>query len=163
MNPIIIVALIVVGLLLVALEIVALPGGIAGILGFIIAAVGVWQTYAHYGLTAGNIALISSIIILIGLLVYFLKARTWRKFSLNDEIDSKVNSNVNIQVGDKGITLSRLAPTGNAMFGTQMVEVHSQKEFIEVQQPVEVVSVSDNHFVVRLDSTAADEKIKPTS
>lgn len=139
--PIIIIFLLI-GLALIALEIVALPGAVSGICGGIIVIIGIWQTYANYGSTAGNITLISSVVIGVAMLAILLKSGTWKRFSLNDESDSKVNQvGTTIQVGAHGVTVSRLAPAGKAMFGSELVEVHSEGMFIDEHRPVEVISV----------------------
>ena len=57
MTPTLIIIVLVVGLLLLTLEIVALPGGFAGICGFLLTVFGVWQSYLWLGMTGGTIVL----------------------------------------------------------------------------------------------------------
>lgn len=139
------------GLLLVTLEIVALPGGVAGICGGIFTIVGIWITYVQYGCTAGNIALISSIVVCVALLTIFMKSKTWRRVSLNDAIDSKANDadNGTIHVGDRGVTLSRLAPAGKALIEGQTVEVHTVSEFVDPNKAIEVTEIEGYMIMVR--------------
>ena len=148
--PIIIIFLLI-GLALIALEIVALPGAVSGICGGVIVIIGIWQTYSNYGSTAGNITLISSIVVGIVMLAILLKSGTWKRFSLNDESDSKVNrvDSSTIRVGAQGVTISRLAPAGKAMFGNEIVEVHSEGMFIDEKHPVEVVSIEGYLITVK--------------
>lgn len=139
------------GLILVTLEIVALPGGVVGICGGILTVVAICQTYANYGTTAGNIALLGSIAVCVVLLVVFMKTKTWRRVSLTDEITSKTNTADDgiIRVGDRGVTLSRLAPAGKALIEGQTVEVHTISEFLDPDTPVEVIEIEGYKVVVR--------------
>ncbi|MBP5548766.1 MAG: NfeD family protein [Bacteroidales bacterium] len=148
--PLIIIILLV-GLALIALEIVALPGAISGICGGILVVIGIWQTYSSHGNTAGNITLIVSVVIGISMLAFLMKSGTWKKFSLNTESDSRVNQvdTKNITVGVQGTTISRLAPAGKARFGNEIVEVHSNGEFIDENKPVEVVGIEGYLIIVK--------------
>lgn len=148
--PIIIIVLII-GLVLVALEIIAIPGGIAGAIGGLLAILAVWQTYASHGHVAGNIMLLSSITVLIILIVVLMKSKTWNRVSLHEAVDSKVNTvDANeIKVGSKGVTITRLAPSGNAMIQDQVVEVHTVSEFVDPDQPIEVIEIEGYRIMVR--------------
>ena len=132
-----------VGLLLLTLEVVALPGGIAGVFGILLIGLGTWQTYAQYGSAAGSWVLIGSIAVCIVLMAVFLKSRTWNRFSLNEESDSKVNQidQTAIAVGARGVTIARLAPTGKALIDGEQVEVHAINKFIDPDRQIEVVAV----------------------
>lgn len=151
MSLFLIILVVLVGLILVALEIVALPGGISGICGGILVAVGIWLTYSNYGMATGNIILLSSIVIGIALLAFFMKSRTWKRASLDDEIDSKanpLNENV-VKPGARGVTISRLAPAGNAVIDNETVEVHTTSEFIDPNKPIEVIEVDGYRVLVK--------------
>lgn len=150
--PIIIIILFV-GLALIALEIVALPGGVSGIFGGIMVALGIWQTYANHGATAGNITLITSIVVGIIMLVILMKSGTWKRFSLKEESDGQVNTvDSAIHVGSIGTTISRLAPAGKALFGDSIVEVHSDDGFIDENTAVEVTEIQGYQILVKTTS-----------
>ena len=148
--PVIIIILLV-GLALIALEIVALPGAVSGICGGLLVIVGVWQTYAHYGAKAGNITLIASIFVGIIMLVILMKSGTWKRFSLKEESDSKVNQidASTITIGAKGKSISRLAPAGKALFGNELVEVHSEEGFIDEGEQIEVIDIEGYKIIVK--------------
>ena len=151
--PIIIIILFV-GLALIALEIVALPGGVSGIFGGIMVALGIWQTYANHGATAGNITLITSIVVGIIMLVILMKSGTWKHFSLKEESDGQVNTvDSAIHVGSIGTTISRLAPAGKALFGDSIVEVHSDDGFIDENTAVEVTEIQGYQILVKTTSS----------
>lgn len=151
MSWTIIIIIILLGVSLAALEIVALPGGIAGAIGGLLAVLAIWQTYVSHGVKAGNIVLISSIVVFAALIVILLKSKTWQRFTLKEAIDSKVNvvDEKEIHVGSIGITTSRLAPSGNALFGDQIMEVHSVSEFIDPNTKVEVIEVDGYKITVQ--------------
>ena len=151
MDIALIVIVLAVGLTLLTLEIVALPGDIAGGIGILMLAFGIWWTYNKYGNTAGTCVLVGCVILTIVFLAFLLKSKTWKRFSLNEESDSKVNQvdTVAIQVGAKGKTVARLAPTGKALIDGQMVEVHAINKFIDPDRSVEVVAVEGYRIDVK--------------
>lgn len=143
MTPTLLIIVLIVGVLLLALEIVALPGGIAGAFGLLLTAFGVWQSYLIWGPHVGNLILCICAAITVVMLAIFLKAKTWRRFSLDEESDSTVNQvdQTALAVGARGTTVARLAPTGKALFDGQLVEVHAINKFIDPDRPIEVVAV----------------------
>lgn len=142
MNTTLLIIVLVLGIILLALEIVALPGGIAGIFGVGLIAFGVWQTYALFGNTTGTIVLLCAIALCTLMMVLFLRKRTWQRFSLNEEVTSRVNEiEPTVKVGTYGTTISRLAPTGKALIDGQAMEVHAVNKFIDPDRPIEVVAV----------------------
>lgn len=143
MSLTLLIFVLIIGLVLLTLEIVALPGGIAGIAGTVMIVFGVWKMYACFGTTAGTIALLASVAVCIVLLAIFLKTKTWKRFSLTEESDSKVNqidAKV-VAIGSKGKTVARLAPTGKAFIDGQLVEVHAVNKFIDPDRPIEVIAI----------------------
>ena len=143
MTPTLLIIVLVVGVLLLALEIVALPGGIAGAFGLLLTGFGVWQSYLIWGPQVGNTILCICAAITVVMLALFMKAKTWKRFSLEEESDSTVNQvdTSALAVGAKGTTVARLAPTGKALFDGQLVEVHAINKFIDPDRPIEVVAV----------------------
>ena len=148
--PLIIIVLLV-GLALIALEIVALPGFVSGTCGGVFVIVGVWQAYANYGSLAGNITLISSIVVGVVMLAILMKSGTWKHFSLKEESDSKVNQvdSSTIKPGARGKSISRLAPAGKAIIGGEIVEVHSEGDFIDEGRDIEVTEIEGYKITVK--------------
>ena len=142
MNTTLLIIVLLLGVVLLALEIVALPGGIAGAFGVGLIIFGVWQTYALFGNTVGTIVLLCAIALCVLMLVWFMKTKTWNRFSLNEESNSKVNQlEPAVKVGTKGVTISRLAPTGKALIDGETMEVHAVNKFIDPDCPIEVVAI----------------------
>ena len=148
----IIAVLIAVGFLFLLLEILVLPGtNIAGVVGFVLLAIGIWQAYAVYGGMAGTITLLATLFLSAVTLYYALKSKTWNKAALHKNIDSKVNvvDADKIKAGDKGKTVSRLAPMGKAEFGGEYYEVNALGQFIDPGTEIEVVKIENNKITVK--------------
>lgn len=162
MNTTLIIIVLLLGVILLALEIVALPGGIAGCAGVILIGIGVWQSYVVHGPRVGTIVLICAIVLCALMLAWFMKARTWQRFSLNEESDSKVNQvDAHVNIGTLGVTISRLAPTGKALIDGQTMEVHAVNKFIDPDRPIEVVGTEGYRIdVVETSDNRFDETIK---
>ena len=142
MNLTLLIITLVIGMALLILEIVALPGGVAGVFGGLLLAFGVWQSYVLLGLNWGTVILGCVVLFGVAMLVFLLKGKTWKKFSLNEESDSSVNQEpATVQVGALGKTIARLAPTGKALIDGELVEVHAINKFIDPDRPIEVVAV----------------------
>jgi membrane-bound ClpP family serine protease len=148
----IIAVLIAVGFLFLLLEILVLPGtNIAGVVGFVLLAIGIWQAYAVYGGMAGTITLLGTLFLSALTLYYALKSKTWSKAALKKNIDSKVNlvDAEKIKSGDRGKTVSRLAPMGKAEFGGEYYEVNALGQFIDPGTDIEVVKIENNKITVK--------------
>lgn len=142
MNTTLLIIVLILGVLLLAMEIVVLPGGIAGAFGVLLIGFGVWQTYALFGDTTGTIVLLCAIALCTLTLVLFMRKRTWQRFSLNEEVASRVNEiEPAVKEGSRGTTISRLAPTGKALIDGQQMEVHAVNKFIDPDHAIEVVDI----------------------
>jgi membrane-bound ClpP family serine protease len=152
MHWLLIATFIVIGLLFLVLEILVIPGvGIAGVIGFILIAVGVWQAYAGHGMVAGHLTLAGTVVLSILTLVFSIRSRTWKRIALSTSIDSKVNviDKEKIKPGDAGRTVSRLAPMGKAMINGEFYEVSTNGDFIDQQTEIEVVNIEYNKIIVK--------------
>jgi membrane-bound ClpP family serine protease len=156
MSWLLIIILIILGLVFLLLEILVIPGTtLAGILGFGLLFGGIWQAYASKGTMAGHIVLVSTILVTLATLYYSFKAGTWRRMALKATSDGKMDQldGIDIEIGDIGTSVSRLAPSGKAMIDNEIVEVHTYGEFIDQDKEVRVISVKDNKIIVTLNKT----------
>lgn len=148
-----VIILILLGLLLLLVEILLLPGiNVAGVAGLILMAVGVYFAYDRLGTASGHIALAIAAVLSVVMLVFVLRAGTWKRVTLNESIDSKAGVDYNqlVKVGDEGKTISRLAPMGKAVINNQTVEVAAQGELIDPHVAIVVVKVEENKIIVKL-------------
>lgn len=146
-----IITLILVGLVLIFAEILLIPGvGIAGILGLLSMGGSCFYAFSQLGNVAGAIVTAINALLIVALTVWVLRAKTWKRFTLNTNIDSKaVSSDGVLSVGEKGKTVTRLAPMGMVRFDDDSVEVKALEGMIDPGVDVEIVMIEDNKVYVR--------------
>lgn len=145
-----IISLIIIGLLLLFAEILLIPGvGIAGILGLVSLGGSCFYAFNQLGSTVGAIVTAVNVALVVGLSIYVLRAKTWKRLSLDTNIDSKAVADTGLAVGDRGVTVSRLAPMGSVRFDTELVEVKALEGFVDPEVEVEVVLMEDGKIYVK--------------
>ncbi len=151
MDIAILVVFLLLGVFFLILEIFLLPGfGIGGIAGIAFIVASVWYSFAHIGMTAGWITLVSSIFLFVAGIWLFMKTRMLERISLKSEIDGVANQPIeNVSVGDIGIARTRLAPMGHVRFDENDIEVKSEDGFIDQGTKVIITEFSSQHVVVR--------------
>lgn len=145
-------ALIILGIILLLLELLVIPGvGFAGVGGFVLLGIAVWYTYAAFGSLAGHISLAGIGLVLIFFLWFALRSKTWKRASLKAEIDGKSDGQPNtpIQIGDRGITTSRLNPAGKALINDAFFEVRTFDRLIDSGVKVEVIKIEHRTIFVQ--------------
>jgi membrane-bound ClpP family serine protease len=146
-----IITLILVGLILVFAEILLIPGvGVAGILGLLSLGGSCFYAFHEFGnLTGGIVSGINALLIVL-LTIYVLRAKTWKRMSLETNIDAKAleDETAYVSVGDIGCTVTRLAPMGTVRFGARAVEVKALEGMMEPGTEVEVVMIEDGKIYV---------------
>ena len=151
-DLIIVAIVILLGVIFLLLEIFLLPGiTVSGIAGFFFLIGGIAYAYMYLGPVAGNISLIIAGLLLAGSFIYFIKSKSLRRISLTTNIDSKVDtSDLNkINVGDEGITQSRLNPIGKVFINNLIVEAKSiNGEMIDEDTEVVVNKVDWSNILV---------------
>ncbi len=153
MGWLLIAVLIILGLTFLVLEILVIPGaGFAGVIGFLLITVAIWQTYAHHGATSGHLVLAGTFVLTLLTLILSLRSKTWKKISLSDEIKSRVNviDEGALSVGDEGMTTSRLAPMGKAQIKGEFYEVRTTGAFIDQNMPIIIEKLDNNKVYVKL-------------
>ena len=147
---VLIISLVVLGILLLVAEIVLLPGTtVAGIFSLLSLVGATWTGFSRYG-TAGGLIVVAAIAIVAAVSVYYsLKAKTWQRFALERSIDSvsQPDPSAVVKVGDKGITVTRLAPMGRVRIGEETYEAKTPDAYVDPRCEV-VVTGFDNSCVV---------------
>lgn len=147
----IIVALILTGLLLIIVEIVFIPGTtVVGLLGFIFAVVGIIFSYKDYGNEVGFYVLLGTSLVAASALYLSFRKGAWGKFSLKENIDSKVNQGITnvLEVGTIGKAVSALRPMGSVEFNGRIFEVKSNGEYFNPGTLVKIVKIQLNDILV---------------
>ncbi len=145
-----VITLIILGLLLLFAEILIIPGvGVAGILGLMSLAGSCVYAFLEISTTAGVVVTAVLSVLLVALTIYVLRAKTWKRISLNTNIESKAVADIAVSVGDEGKTLTRLVPMGQALLGGESVEVKALEGMINPDVEVVVVMIDDNKIYVK--------------
>lgn len=147
-----IIVLILVGLVLIFAEILLIPGiGIAGVLGLLSMGGSCFYAFNQLGTNAGVIVTIVNAALIVALTIWVLRAKTWKRFTLNTNIDSKAIDlfEDKLSVGDRGRTLSRLSPMGSAKIMDEVYEVKALEGMIDSGVEIEVVLIEDNRIYVK--------------
>jgi len=144
--------LIIFGIALLIIEFLVLPGiTIAFIGGVLLMGLGVYISYRTYGSDMGTYVLLGTVVLFIIALVYSLRSKTWKKLALKSEISGKVNSiqELHIQVGDKGVAVTKLSSIGKVKINNTVFEAKSLGMYIEENTEIEVVEVSNSDIIVK--------------
>jgi len=152
MEITLIIVLLALGFLLLLLELLVLPGiTVAAVAGFALLGIAVWQVYAQYGSEAGSWTLGAIVVASVILIWFALRSKTWNRAALKSEIDSKAGGqpDVPIQIGDRGITVSRLAPSGKALINNDYFEVRTFGELIDPNNTIEIVKIDHRTIYVK--------------
>ena len=146
-----IITLILLGLVLIFAEILLIPGiGVAGILGLLPIGGSCFYAFHQMGTTVGVIVTVANAALLVALTIWVLRAKTWKKLTLETTVDGKaVAADEAILVGERGVTVTRLAPMGMVRFGGESVEVKALEGMIDPGVDVEVVMIEDKKIYVQ--------------
>lgn len=146
-----VIILILAGLIFMLAEILIFPGvGISGILGVASLAGGCWYTFDKFGNTAGVVVICICLVLIIAAVIISLRAKTWNKLALKTKIVSKAGQDqTEVSVGDKGLTITRLAPMGTARINGKTYEVKAVKGMLDAEEEVEVSMIDDGKIYVR--------------
>lgn len=147
----IILMLVLVGLVLIFAEILVIPGvGVAGILGLLSLGGACFYAFYEYGTVTGALVTAGNALLLLAMTIYVLRAKTWKRFTLHTNIDSKaVVPGKVVSVGDRGVTMTRLAPMGTVRFDGEPMEVTALEGMAAPGIEVEVVLIDDNKVFVK--------------
>ena len=151
MPTYIIILVIAVGIILLMVEFLVIPGvTIAGIAGTLFIVGGIFSSYYYHSAKTGNIVTLSTLVFLILVIVVAFKTKTWDRYGLKTAIESHATVDVSEQfkVGDKGKSVSRLAPMGTIMINDTILEARSLGGFIDPNTDVVIVRAEKNKIFV---------------
>ena len=145
MDIAIIAVLLIAAIILFLVELFVIPGiSIAGILAGGCYLFANYYAFTRLGMTGGFVTL--------GSLIWFMRSKTLDRISLKTDIPGSVDRSAeqNVQVGDTGITQTRLALVGQANIAGHLVEVTSADGdgFLDEKTPVVVVRITGGTIFV---------------
>jgi len=143
------------GLLCIFAE-VFLPGGVLGILGWLLIGTSLVAAYQLWGLSVPFLLLLFGFVAA-GVLLYAIAIKLMPKTPVGKLIFLRTTQkgyNVSLaghreMLGKEGVALSFLRPAGFAQIDGKRVNVVSEGEFIEKNTRVKVCDFKDNNLVVR--------------
>lgn len=149
-----IIALIVAALVLVFFEVI-LPGGILGLIAGICIIVAAWVAGAEYGAGGAILTLLASALA-VGLLVY-IEFKVIARTSLGNAffLKSSVTGHSNRAqaepsvVGQEGVAITRLNPSGKVAISGETYQAHSQDGYIEVDTAIRVVDQDNFKLIIK--------------
>ena len=148
-----IIIIILLGIILFVIEFLLVPGiTVAGIGGLILTVLGVYKAFNDFGTTTGAWFLIGTLLLSVFVIAFSLRAKTWRKLMLKTNNDSTVDTDITedqLKVGDRGETITRLAPMGKILVNDIVREVKSIEGYIDEHTDIEVVSVEGTRISVK--------------
>jgi len=147
-----IVVLILFGVLFLVAELVFLPGvSIGAVLSLLCYGSAVYLAFSDYGLWTGVAVIVVVFLLSLAAAAVSLRAKTWQRLSLRQEIDSSSmpSPQNELKIGDRGVTLSRLAPMGKAEFGGRVYESKSLDAFVDPHREVEIIGFENFNVIVK--------------
>lgn len=147
-----IVLLILLGVLFLVAELLVITGSVIGsVLALICYGSAIFLAFAQHGSVVGVVVIVAIALLSLLSTVVSLRAKTWRKLSLQQEIDSASMPlpEEKLTEGDRGVALSRLAPTGKVEIGGAIYEARSVDVFVDQRSEVEVVGFENFTVIVK--------------
>jgi membrane-bound ClpP family serine protease len=149
----VIIILIVLGILLFVIEFLLIPGvTIAGIGGLVLTVFGVYKAFSDFGPSVGIWVLLGTLLLSVFVIVMSLRARTWNRLMLKTNVNSTVDQNLTedqVKTGDRGTTVTRLAPMGKIVVNDLVREAKSVEGFIDEHTEIEIVSIEGTRISVK--------------
>lgn len=148
-----IIILILLGALLLVAELVLLPGlSVAGFLALSSYGGATYIAFDKFGSTAGIVVLVVIAIISSVVTIISLKSKTWSKLALKAEIKSssqEIPQQKGVNIGDSGVTITRLAPIGKVKINDEIYEAKSYDVFIDQSKEITVVGFENFNVIVK--------------
>lgn len=147
-----IVLLIILGMLFLVAELLLFPGlSIGGILAMACYGGAIWYAFDALSVTAGVWTIVAVAILSLLSLIFSLRAKTWQRLALKQEIDSvsMPNPESEVAIGAVGVSISRLSPMGKVEVNGKTFEAKSADVFIDQRSKVEVVGFDNFTLIVR--------------
>ncbi|MBH5318135.1 nodulation protein NfeD [Paenibacillus sp. GSMTC-2017] len=149
------VVLFIIGIILLVLEFFIPSFGILGLLGSASLVTGV--VIAAPTPTSGLISLLVAVVVATVPVILFAKSNkgrgVWNKFILREQLSTEngfLSADLKTSlIGQQGVSLTTLRPSGIALIGEERVDVVTEGEFIDVNKPVQVVKAEGTWVFVK--------------
>ena len=140
------------GVLFLVTELVLLPGvSVGALLSLVCYGAAIYLGFSQFGTTTGVVVIVVILILSLLATILSLRAKTWQRFSLKQEIrsSSMPTPSDELVVGDRGVALSRLAPMGKVVINDRQYEAKTTGSYIDAQTPIEVIGFENFNVIVK--------------
>ena len=150
MNILIIILLILLAMFLVVVEALLLPGITVAVIGAVASIIfASYFVYVDYGWGCAVTIFVVAIILSLLALFYAMRKKNISKIELKNNSDSSVpNVRDAVNVGDCGITTTRLAPGGTILINSNSVKARSSVGLIDQRTEIKIIGFDDNIAIV---------------
>ena len=164
MEILIPIALILLGIGFILFEVYLIPGfNVVGIIGLLVVIFGVGYGFSETGLVGGTLFMLGAIGAIGGTFMWLWKSGAWDRFILatnlrrDENLIARESEDRARYLGEAGIAVTPLRPTGIVEIGGRRIEVMTEGEFIAAGSNVRVVAMDRRRYFVRLDSTGTEK------
>ena len=153
MDIFLVIAFIALSIIFFLIEVFLIPGvSIAGLAGAAFGVCGVVYAFMALGVTAGIITLFVGLVLFAIFTYILMKGKTLDRLSLKKNLDeTEVFKDLSeLSVGQRGKTLSRLAPMGKVIFDGKIYEARCLDALVEAGVDVEVTNIEGTSLTVKV-------------
>lgn len=146
-----VVLLLFLGFGLILVEFFITPGFIVGIIGAMCIIYAIYFGYEHLPSWQAHLYMLISAAFSIFMTIKLFTGNTYANIANKDAIYSKSNQRelLNLKIGDQGVTISALRPSGNAMFNDLKCEVLTEGDFVYTNSKVEIIKIDKDKIFVK--------------
>jgi len=151
MDLVVVLSLMLLGIILFVLEMFLIPGvTVAAVAGTIAVVTSIIYAY-KMGSFIGTMTLVFGLAAMTFFIWLIARSRFLDKMSLKTTIEGKVDvfKELAIKEGDKGVTISRLAPMGKVKVNGLTVEAKTEGGFVDENTSVVVLKVFQSNILVK--------------
>jgi membrane-bound serine protease (ClpP class) len=149
-----ILGLILAALVMVFFEVI-LPGGILGVIAALCIILATWLAGVGFGASAAILTFVGSAVAVALLIFVEFKLLARTSFGTGFFLKSAVTGHSNTApahasvIGEQGVSLTRLNPSGKVAIHGQSYEAYSQDGYIEADQPILVISQDNFKLIIK--------------
>jgi len=160
------IALVAIGISLILVEVYLVPGfNVVGIIGMLFILFAVGHTFVEYGIGGGAVAFVGSSVVIGGLFYWLWQTGAWDRFILatslrrDDQLIARESEDRSRVLGQKGVAVTPLRPTGIVEIDGRRIEVRTEGEFIAAGSEVRVVAMDRRQYFVRLANALSESNL----
>ncbi|MEZ4703078.1 MAG: NfeD family protein [Rhodothermales bacterium] len=170
MDFLIPIALIAAGVGLILVEVYLVPGfNVVGIVGVLLILFGVGYSFSEHGFVGGSIALVGASVAFGASFYWLWRSGAWDRFILatslrrDDQLIARESEDRSRVLGQQGVAITPLRPTGIVDIGGRRIEVRTEGEFIAAGSEVRVVAMDRRQYFVRLANALPESNVSSSA